>query len=91
MAYQLKKSMTYDYFLDTIGESCPIPVTKTQAKMTEIPVGSVLCVASDDGAIIIDLPAWCHSNRQEFLGYRKDGNIIYCYLKKINKMLLELS
>ncbi|MCH7620194.1 MAG: sulfurtransferase TusA family protein, partial [Candidatus Marinimicrobia bacterium] len=46
-----------------------------------IEVGEILSISSDDGAIILDMPAWCNSNGHEYLGEEKleeiEGYIVY--------------
>ncbi|GAB4189319.1 MAG: sulfurtransferase TusA family protein [Calditrichia bacterium] len=90
MENKLKEIPTYDHFLDTSGSFCPVPVTRTQAKMAQMNSGEVLCVAATDPISKIDLPAWCHSHKQEYLGYRIENNVIYNYLKRTKHAIRDL-
>lgn len=57
--------------LDTLGLLCPLPIIRTAGRIKEIPLGGVLVVLSDDAGILEDLPAWCRSNGQEFVGVER--------------------
>ncbi|MEZ0093686.1 cysteine desulfurase/sulfurtransferase TusA family protein [Streptacidiphilus sp. EB129] len=54
--------------LDTLGRRCPIPVIELARHLTEVPVGGVIAVLSDDEAARLDIPAWCEMRGQEYLG-----------------------
>jgi tRNA 2-thiouridine synthesizing protein A len=56
--------------LDCRGQRCPLPVIAMARRLTELPVGSVLRVLSDDPAAAVDIPAWCRMRDQEYLGER---------------------
>ena len=74
--------MNFDVELDTLGLQCPVPIVKTAKKMRELQAGQVLKIISDDEGIKEDMPAWCKSTGNEFLGLEEvDGKII-CYVKK---------
>jgi len=70
-----------DKELDTIGYLCPYPIIETNKFIKNIEVGEILSISSDDGAIILDMPAWCNSNGHEYLGEEKleeiNGYIVY--------------
>ncbi len=75
--------MNFDVELDTLGLQCPVPIVKTAKKMRELQAGQVLKIVSDDEGIKEDMPAWCKSTGNEFLGLEEvDGKII-CYVKKV--------
>jgi len=48
--------------IDTRGLFCPLPVIKTSQALQNIDPGGLIEVIADDPAIVLDLPAWCHSN-----------------------------
>ncbi|WP_369267945.1 aminotransferase class V-fold PLP-dependent enzyme, partial [Streptomyces harbinensis] len=54
--------------VDALGKRCPVPVTELAQVIGTVPVGSVVTVLSDDEAAGLDIPAWCHTHRQTFLG-----------------------
>lgn len=71
---QKAPSVPADEVLDTVGLYCPIPIIRTAEKMKCLNGGAVLEVISDDRVILIDMPAWCRSTGNAFLGSRRDGD-----------------
>lgn len=63
-----------DEILDTVGLYCPIPIIRTAERMKRLDSGAILEVISDDRVILIDMPAWCRSTGNSFLGSRQDGD-----------------
>jgi len=74
--------MEFDVTLDCMGLSCPMPIVKTSKKMKELSSGQVLQVLADDEGIKEDMPAWCNTTGNEFLGTEEEGETIKVYLKK---------
>jgi len=72
-----------DATLDCFGVLCPMPIIQTAKKMKELRPGQVLEVIATDRGIRDDMPAWCRTTGQEFLGMEEDGEIIRVYVKKI--------
>jgi tRNA 2-thiouridine synthesizing protein A len=68
--------------LDAVGLLCPAPIMKTAEKMHELRLGRVLEVISDDPGIEADLPAWCKSTGNEFLGIEKRGVHYHALIRK---------
>lgn len=54
--------------LDTTGRRCPIPVIELARHLTDVKVGQVIAVLSDDAAAALDVPAWCRMRDQEYVG-----------------------
>jgi len=71
-----------DLTLDTLGLFCPMPVILTSKKVKQMGIGQVLEVLSDDEGIKKDMPAWCKSTGQEYLGLTQEGVIIKVYVRK---------
>jgi TusA-related sulfurtransferase len=71
-----------DVSLDCIGLNCPMPIVKTSKKMKELSSGQVLEILADDEGIKEDMPAWCNTTGNEFLGVEEEGNTIKVYVKK---------
>ncbi|MFT9494884.1 sulfurtransferase TusA family protein [Anaerosolibacter sp.] len=44
--------------LDCLGESCPVPLVKTQMKMNSMKVGEVLIVEIDHSCAMKNVPEW---------------------------------
>ena len=75
--------MKADAALECIGLSCPMPIIQTSRKIKELKPGDVLEVKADDEGIIEDMPAWCNTTGNEFLGMEKEEDgIIKVYVRK---------
>lgn len=75
--------MKADVTLDCMGLSCPMPIVETSKKMNELQAGQILEVLSDDEGIKEDMPAWCDTTGNEFLGLEEEGDQIKVYVKKV--------
>ncbi|MBI4161593.1 MAG: sulfurtransferase TusA family protein [Acidobacteria bacterium] len=62
-----------DGHLDTLGLYCPLPIIKTAARMRGMRPGETLEVISSDRVILVDMPAWCRSSGNAYLGARQAG------------------
>ncbi len=75
-----------DVKLDTLGYFCPMPIILTSKKIKELANGQVLEVISDDEGIKKDMPAWCQTTGQEWVGLEEedaDSKRVYkAYVKK---------
>ena len=67
--------------LDCTRMLCPLPVIKTQNKIKELPVGSVIKVTCTDPGALHDIPAWCRVNGHEFVGSEEEGRECFIYVK----------
>ncbi len=74
--------MKADYSLDCIGMMCPIPVVKLSSKMKELKRGESLELLATDPGVEEDIPAWCISTKNEYLGFEKEKDVIRLYVKK---------
>ena len=54
--------------LDCRGNACPLPIIELARHLTDVAVGEVLAVVTDDAAARHDVPAWCRMRDQEFAG-----------------------
>ncbi|HEX9426841.1 MAG TPA: sulfurtransferase TusA family protein [Candidatus Polarisedimenticolia bacterium] len=72
-----------DAVLDTVGLYCPVPIIRTAEKMKALEPGAVLEVLSDDRVILIDMPAWCRSTRNQYLGSRRAGSEYHLFIRKL--------
>jgi tRNA 2-thiouridine synthesizing protein A len=57
-----------DLVLDCRGMPCPRPIIELARHLTDVAVGEVLGVASDDPAARHDVPAWCRLRGQQYAG-----------------------
>jgi len=69
--------------LDCIGLYCPMPIVKTSQEIKKMKAGEVLEVLSDDKGIKEDMPAWCRTTGNEFLGIEEQAGEIRAYVKKL--------
>lgn len=74
--------MKSDASLDCFGLLCPMPIIKTAEKIKELKVGEVLEVLSTDEGIEMDMPAWCESTGNEYLGIEKTDGEYRVYVRK---------
>ncbi len=71
-----------DDVLDTIGLYCPVPIIRTAERMKRMEPGGILEVLSDDRVILIDMPAWCRSTGNDYLGARPVDGEIHLYVRR---------
>jgi len=74
--------MKADKSLDCVGLYCPMPIVKTAQMMKELKKGEVLEGVADDKGIKKDMPAWCQTTGNEFLGVEEEGGEIRVYVRK---------
>ncbi len=74
--------MKADQTLDCIGLYCPMPIVKTAEKIKELKRGEVLEVVADDKGIRLDMPAWCQSTGNKFMGIEEVDGEYKVYIKK---------
>ena len=74
--------MEKDVTLDVLGLYCPAPILHTGKTLAEMEPGQVLEVLADDEGIKKDMPAWCDSTGNEFLGVEEEGDVIRVYVRK---------
>ena len=71
-----------DAVLDTVGLYCPLPIIKTAERIKRMHTGEILEVLSDDRVILVDMPAWCRSNGNDYLGFRQSGSEYHLFVRK---------
>ncbi|MEE9169191.1 MAG: sulfurtransferase TusA family protein [bacterium] len=75
-------SIIPDEVLDTYGMLCPLPIVKTAEKMRSMSSGDTLKVISSDAAIQVDMPNWCKSVGNEYLGFEEVEGAFHVYVRK---------
>jgi len=60
-----------------------MPIIETTDKMQELEIGQVLEVLADDRGIKTDMPAWCESTGNEFLGIEEEAGEYKVYVRKL--------
>ena len=71
-----------DAVLDTVGLYCPVPIIRTAEAMKAMRRDGILEILSDDRVILIDMPAWCRSTGNVYLGSRQEGFEYHLYVRK---------
>ncbi len=64
------------FVLDARYLLCPMPVIRTQNRITELQPGDTLEVQATDPGALHDIPAWCRVHGHEVLETHRDGNEI---------------
>jgi len=59
-----------------------MPIIETNDMMRELEIGQVLEIVADDKGIKTDMPAWCESTGNEFLGIEEDNGEYRVYVRK---------
>jgi TusA-related sulfurtransferase len=77
--------MKADTTLDCYGLLCPMPIIQAAKMMKTMKTGDVLEVLSTDPGIREDMPAWCRTTGQEFLGVEEDAEVIKVYVRKVRE------
>jgi TusA-related sulfurtransferase len=54
--------------IDALGQRCPLPIIELARRITDVAVGDVVEVVSDDPAAAADVPAWCRMRDHDYLG-----------------------
>lgn len=71
-----------DVVLDAFGLICPMPIAKTCQELKKIEVGQVLEVIADDEGIVEDMPSWCRTTGNEFLGIIEENGEYHAFVRK---------
>jgi len=74
--------MKADETLDCVGLYCPMPIVHTAKKMKDLKSGQVLEVLADDIGIKEDMPNWCKTTGNEYLGMEEDKGVYRAFVKK---------
>jgi TusA-related sulfurtransferase len=68
--------------IDCTSLYCPMPIVKTAAAVKDMQAGEVLEVLADDPGIKEDMPAWCETTGNEFLGLQEEDGVYKTFVKK---------
>ena len=68
--------------LDCVGLYCPMPIVNVAKKMKEMKVGQVLELLADDAGIKQDMPSWCKTTGNEFLGIEEQEGVYHVFVRK---------
>jgi len=65
------EKLSPEILIDALGTFCPEPVIRTQERMADAEPGEIAMLLADDVGVEIDIPAWCLSTGNEYLGLLK--------------------
>ncbi len=68
--------------VDALGTFCPEPVIRTQDRMARMGAGEIMVLLADDVGVEIDIPAWCLSTRNEYLGLLKGETVYRVFVRR---------
>jgi tRNA 2-thiouridine synthesizing protein A len=72
---QETKVVNPDRQIDCTGLFCPMPIVKTREAMTQMTVGQVLEMLSDDPASDPDMRSWARNTGHELLDVTRNGAV----------------
>ena len=73
------------HLLDARHLICPMPVIRTQDKVSQLAAGEVLEVVCTDPGALVDIPAWCRVHGHEVLDAESRGHESIVRLKISDK------
>ena len=76
------RALQTDHRVDALGTFCPEPVIRTQNRAASMEVGETLELLADDAGVEVDIPAWCLSTRNEFLGIIKEADAYRVFVRR---------
>ena len=65
-----------EYYLDTKGYECPIPVLKTAKRIKKLKKNDLITVESDDPLSQYDFKNYCEENNFKIISIRIQKNIV---------------
>jgi tRNA 2-thiouridine synthesizing protein A len=79
---QETKVVNPDRQIDCTGLFCPMPIVKTREAMTQMTVGQVLEMLSDDPASDPDMRSWARNTGHELLDVTRNGAVYRFVIRK---------
>jgi len=77
------KEIKADLTHDVTGTYCPVPVVELSKQIKNMKEGQILELIADDPGSVKDVPAWCKSTGQEFLGYYEEDGEYHFFVRKV--------
>ena len=65
-----------EYYLDTKGYECPIPVLKTAKRIKKLKKNDLIIVESDDPLSQYDFKNYCEENNFKIISIKTQKNIV---------------
>ena len=74
--------MQAEVVLDCRGMKCPRPIVEMAKRMRKMQPGQVLELQADDPVAKVDVPRWCDTTGNEFVGREDVGDLLKFYVTK---------
>ncbi|MBI4825970.1 MAG: sulfurtransferase TusA family protein [Nitrospirae bacterium] len=81
----LTKPLHADATTDIIYMMCPIHLLTIAQKIKEIKVGQTLAVLTDYEGALEDIPAWCGTTGNDFLGVMEEPDHFKFFIRKLKE------
>ncbi|MGD8329676.1 MAG: sulfurtransferase TusA family protein [Acidobacteriota bacterium] len=76
------RALSPDHRVNAMGTFCPEPVIRTQKQAARMEAGEVLELIADDAGVEVDIPAWCLSTGNEYLGVVKQADAYRVFIRR---------
>ena len=76
------RKLSADVEVDALLTFCPEPVIRTQKRAAAMARGEVLMLLADDAGVEVDIPAWCLSTGNEYLGIIKETHVYRVFIRR---------
>lgn len=67
--------------LDARNLMCPLPVIRTQNRVTELEPGDILEITATDPGALHDIPAWCRVHGHHILSAEARDGLVHIRLR----------
>ena len=68
--------------VDARGTFCPEPVIRVQEAARAMCIGQTAMLLADDAGVELDLPAWCMSTGNEYLGLVREDAFLRVFIRR---------
>ncbi|HJO02936.1 MAG TPA: sulfurtransferase TusA family protein [Acidobacteriota bacterium] len=68
--------------IDARGTFCPEPVIRIQHAARQMQVGQAAMLLADDAGVEVDVPAWCMSTGNEYLGLLREPAFLRVFIRR---------
>ena len=68
--------------VDARGTWCPQPIVRLQGAVATAGAGSVVLLRADDPGVELDVPAWCISTGNEYLGILRREDVLLAFVRR---------
>ncbi len=73
---------TADVAVEARGTFCPEPVIRIQSAARKMNAGQTAMLLADDAGVEIDVPAWCMSTGNEYLGLLREHTFLRVFIRR---------